>query len=233
MKINIVSLFTGMFETPFSDSIIKRAREKGLVEMSMHDIRDCTTDRHRTVDDTPYGGGAGMVMMPEPLVQTVESIEREKKSISILMTPQGEPFSQKIAHELVDFDQLLLICGRYEGIDERAREIIADREISIGDYVLSGGEIPAMVLVDAVVRLIPGVLGNDQSIEHESFEEGLLECPQYTRPEVFRGKRVPPVLLSGNHAEIEAWRRREALKRTRVRRPDLLKDLPLTERDEG
>ncbi len=224
MKIDIVSIFPGMFETPFSDSIIKRAREKGLVEINMHDIRDHATNRHRKVDDTPYGGGAGMVMMAEPLVKAVEAIERDKKSLRILMTPQGEPFSQGTARDLVELDQLVLICGRYEGIDERAREIIADREISIGDYVLSGGEIPAMAVVDAVIRLIPGVLGNDESIEHESFEKGLLEYPQYTRPEEFRGKKVPSVLLSGNHAEIDGWRQDEAIKRTKARRPDLLEE---------
>lgn len=224
MKIDIVTIFPKMFESPFSETIIKRAREKGLVDFCIHDIRDFANDKHRTVDDTPYGGGAGMVMKPKPLCDCVESIERVEKSSRIVLTPQGEPFNQEIARELSSLDQLVLICGRYEGMDERARKIIADREISIGDYVLSGGEIPAMVLSDAVIRLLPGVLGNESSVEHESFEKGLLEHPQYTRPEIFRGMSVPEVLLSGNHAEIDRWRHEEAIKRTGATRPDLLSD---------
>lgn len=222
MRFDIVTIFPNMFESPLGETIIKRAKEKGLVEFHLHDIRKFTTDKHRSVDDTPYGGGAGMVMKAEPLVSTVESLPRLPKNLRILLTPRGTPFSQKIVREFSEFDQLILICGRYEGIDERARNLIADREISIGDYVVSGGEIPAMVVIDAVTRLIPGVLGNEESTKHESFELGLLEYPQYTRPEVFRGERVPEVLLSGNHAEIEKWREVEAMMLTRARRPDLL-----------
>jgi len=220
-----------MFDSPFGDSIIKRASDKGVVEFCLHDIRDHTKDKHRSVDDTPYGGGAGMVMMPGPVTDAVEAIPKSGSSLRVLLTPQGEPFSQKMAAEFSRLDQLILICCRYEGIDERAREIVADREVSIGDYVVSGGEVPAMVVVDAVVRLLPGALGNEESVKHESFESGVLEYPQYTRPEVFRGESVPGVLLSGNHAEIEKWRREEALKRTRERRPDLLEGpiLPIGE----
>lgn len=222
MKFDIITIFPKMFESPLGETIIKRAVEKGLVEFCLHDIRDYAKDKHRSVDDSPYGGGAGMVMKPEPLVEAVESVPRIGKSLRVLLTPQGEKFSQVLAREFSSFDQLMLICGRYEGIDERARNLIAEREISIGDYVVSGGEIPAMVLIDAVVRLIPGVLGNEESSKHESFESGLLEYPQYTRPEVFRGERVPDVLLSGHHAEIEKWRHEEALRRTQKRRPDMV-----------
>lgn len=223
MRFDIVTIFPGMFASPLSESILKRAQERGLVEVFLHDIRARATDKHRSVDDAPYGGGAGMVMMPGPLVDAVESVPRVGKSLRVLLTPQGEPLSQPLVRELAGFDQLILICGRYEGIDERARGRIADREISIGDYVVSGGEIPAMVVIDAVARLVPEVLGNEASAAHESFEAGLLEYPQYTRPDVFRGEAVPSVLLSGNHAEIERWRREEAIRRTRERRPDLLK----------
>ena len=228
MRFDICTIFPGIFASPLSETIIKRAQEKGLVEFTLHDIRDFTKDRHRSVDDTPYGGGAGMVMTPGPLVDCVEAVPRQGKGLRILMTPQGEPFTQRIARELSTLDQIILVCGRYEGIDERARSLVADREISVGDYVLSGGEIPAMVVVDAVTRLIPGVLGNDASIEHESHESGLLEYPHYTRPEEFRGEKVPEILLSGHHAEIEKWRRREALRRTLERRPELLEKAELT-----
>ena len=224
MRFDIVTIFPNMFDSVLAETIIKRAQEKRLVEFHLHDIRDHTKDKHRSVDDTPYGGGAGMVMRPDPLVDTVEAIERTGKTLRVLLTPQGEPLKQTIVKELADFDQLILICGRYEGIDERARTVIADREISIGDYVVSGGEIAAFVLIDAVTRLVPGVLGNEDSTVHESFEIGLLEYPQYTRPEVFRGEKVPQVLLSGHHAEIEKWRKEQALARTAKRRPDLLVD---------
>jgi len=231
MRIDIVTIFPNMFDSPLGETIIKRAREGGFVDFHLHDIRDFSKGKHRCVDDTPYGGGAGMVMMPGPITESVESIPRVENSLSLLMTPQGEPFSQPIAHEFAEMDQLLLICGRYEGIDERARRRIAEREISIGDYVLSGGEIPAMAVIDAVVRLLPGVLGNEESIEHESFETGLLEHPQYTRPESFQGELVPPVLLSGNHAKIEKWRRKEMLLRTVSRRPELLDGANLSDSD--
>jgi len=225
MRFDIVTIFPGMFLSPLGETIIKRAKAKGLVEFHFHDIRNYAKDKHRSTDDTPYGGGAGMVMTPGPLVDAVESVPVIGRRVRLLMTPQGEPFTQKIARELASCDQILLICGRYEGIDERARTLIADREISIGDYVLSGGEIPAMVIIDAITRLIPGVLGNETSTTHESFETGLLEYPQYTRPEIFRSQKVPEVLLKGNHAEIEKWRHEEALKRTQTRRPDLIKPL--------
>ena len=223
MRFDIVSIFPGMFESPLSDSILKRAREAGAIEVHHYDIRDKTTDPHRTVDDAPYGGGAGMVMKPEPIVAAVEAVPREGKSLRVYLTPQGEQLTQNVVRELKQYDQLVLICGRYEGVDERARTIIADREISIGDYVLSGGELAAMVVVDAVTRLLPGVLGNEDSIEEESFEQGTLEYPHYTRPDVFRGEAVPEVLKGGNHAEIARWRREKALERTTERRPDLLK----------
>jgi len=218
-----------MFDGVLSESILKRAQETKLIEVYRHDIRDFTKDAHRSVDDTPYGGGAGMVMRPEPLVDCVESLPSLGKRCRILLTPQGEPLTQKIVHELISYDQIVLICGRYEGIDERARKLVADREISIGDYILGGGEIPAMVVIDSVTRLIPGVLGNELSIESESFEAGLLEYPQYTRPEVFRGEGVPKVLLSGHHAQITKWRREQSLLRTLERRSDLLEKAKLTE----
>lgn len=223
MRFDIVTIFPGMFSSPLGETIIKRAQEKGLVDFHLHDIRSYAKDKHRSVDDAPYGGGAGMVMMPGPLVDAVEAVPRLGKSLRILMTPQGEPFSQQIVKEFAGYDQLIITCGRYEGIDERARPIIAEREISIGDYVVSGGEIPAMVVIDAVTRLIPGVLGNEESPRHESFESGLLEYPHYTRPEVFRDEGVPRVLLSGHHADIEKWRAEESKKRTHSRRPDLLR----------
>jgi len=228
MRFDIVTIFPRIFDSPLSESILKRAVEAKLIEVYRHDIRDHTTDVHRSVDDTPYGGGAGMVMRPEPLVACVESLPTVGKRCRVLMTPQGEPLTQAIVKEFASLNQLVLICGRYEGVDERARKLIADREISIGDYVLAGGEIPAMVVIDAVTRLIPGVLGNETSIESESFEEGLLEYPQYTRPEVFRGLKVPDVLLSGHHAEIAKWRRNQAISRTQERRPDLLRTQKLT-----
>jgi tRNA (guanine37-N1)-methyltransferase len=231
MRFDIVTIFTGMFESPFAESILKRAREKGAIDILLHDIREHTTDAHRTVDDTPYGGGPGMVMKPEPLVDAVEAIPGEGRRLRILLTPQGERLTQNVVKDLCEYDQLVLICGRYEGIDERARNLIADREISIGDYVLSGGELPAMVVVDAVTRLLPGVLGNETSISEESFEEGILEYPHYTRPDVYRGEEVPDVLKSGNHKEIVRWRRQRALERTLKRRPDLLEAVELTEED--
>ncbi|HQH81047.1 MAG TPA: tRNA (guanosine(37)-N1)-methyltransferase TrmD [bacterium] len=222
MKIDILTIFPQMFDSPFADSIIKRARQKGIVEIETHDIREHSKDKHRSVDDSPYGGGAGMVMMAGPLVEAVEGISRGKNSQCILLAPQGEPFTQKLARELSQLDQIILICGRYEGIDQRAIDLVVEREISIGDYILSGGEIPAMVIADSVIRLLPGALGNEASAELESFESGLLEHPHYTRPEVFRGIAVPKVLLSGNHADIERWRHEESLRRTSERRPDLI-----------
>lgn len=231
MRFDIVTIFPRMFDSPLAESILKRAQDANAIEVHFHDIRDHTSDPHRTVDDTPYGGGAGMVMKPEPLVATVESVPEAGKRQRIFLTPQGEPLTQAVARELTGFDQLVLICGRYEGVDERARAIIADREISIGDFILSGGELGAMVVVDAVARLLPGVLGNADSLASESFEEGLLEYPHYTRPDQFRGASVPEVLKSGNHARISRWRRQQALERTYRRRPELLEVLNLSEED--
>lgn len=231
MQFDILTLFPAMFGSPLDETILKRAREARLIDVRVHDIRAFTSDKHHVVDDTPYGGGAGMVMKPEPLVAAFESIVRVDSSVSVLLTPQGERFTQGIARELACLDQLILICGRYEGIDERARGIIAEREISIGDYVLSGGEIAAMAVIDAVTRLIPGVLGNETSTHEESFEEGLLEYPQYTRPDVFRGQAVPEVLKSGNHARIARWRREQAIARTLLRRPDLVESADLDKDD--
>lgn len=231
MRFDIVTIFPRMFDSPLGESILKRARDAGAIDVHFHDVRDHTRDAHRTVDDTPYGGGAGMVMKPEPLVAAVEAVPDRGRRLRVLLTPQGEPLTQAVARELSGYDQLVLICGRYEGVDERARGMIADRELSIGDYVLSGGEIGAMVIIDAVARLIPGVLGNADSLASESFEEGLLEYPQYTRPDEFRGKPVPEVLKSGNHRDIDRWRRRRALERTYHRRPELLETAILDEED--
>jgi len=192
-----------------------------LIDIVTHDIRDFSTDVHRSVDDAPYGGGAGMVMRPEPLVSCVEAVPIIGKCLRILLCPQGEPLTQKIVKQLASYEQLLLVCGRYEGVDERARKLVADREISTGDYITAGGEAPAMALIEAVTRLVPGVLGNELSLKHESFENNLLEYPQYTRPEIFRGEAVPKILLSGHHAKIEEWRYKEAVRRTIKRRPDL------------
>ncbi len=231
MRFDLVTIFPGIFDSVLGETIIKRAREKGLVEFQLHDIRDHAHDRHRCVDDTPYGGGAGMVMMPGPLVEAVESVPREGRSLRVMLTPRGERFDQSIARELATYDQIIFVCGRYEGVDERAMGFVAEREISIGDFVLSGGEIAAIAVIDAVVRLVPGVLGNEESSADESFESGLLEYPQYTRPEEFRGMKVPEVLRSGNHALIDRWRRTQALAATRDRRPDLFEKIKLSDED--
>lgn len=220
MRLDIVTIFPAMYTGPFTESIMKRAREKQLIEINLVDPRDFTTDRHRTVDDRPYGGGAGMVMKPGPLADAIESVKTDA-SLTILMTPQGEPFRQDIARSLARQDHLILVCGHYEGIDERIRESLIDLELTIGDYVLTNGNLAAMVVTDAIVRLLPGVLGSDESIVEESFSEGLLEYPQYTRPEIFRGMSVPDILLSGNHQAIAAWRHQQARERTRKRRQDL------------
>ena len=228
MRIDIFTLFPEMFQGPFDSSILKRAGNQGLTDIRIHNIRDYSHDKHHTADDYSYGGGAGMVMKPEPVFEAVETIRSGspemvgKKTSTILLTPQGRLFCQTAANALKEFDWLLLICGHYEGVDERIREHLVDDEISIGDYVLTGGELAAMVVVDAVVRLLPGVLGSPQSLLNESHTGGLLEYPQYTRPEVFRGWAVPEILLSGNHAEIAKWRHQQSLKRTEERRPDLL-----------
>ncbi|MGE5557923.1 MAG: tRNA (guanosine(37)-N1)-methyltransferase TrmD [Bacillota bacterium] len=229
MEIDILTLFPEMFAGPFSCSVIKRALDKGLFQIRLHDIRDFALDKHRSVDDTPYGGGSGMVMKPEPVyfaLQVVKKIANSPARV-ILLTPQGERLNQKIAQKLSVLPRLILICGHYEGFDERIREHMADQEISVGDYILTGGELPAMVLVDAVARLIPGVLGNTESAYAESFFDGLLEYPQYTKPSVFQGWPVPDILLQGDHGKIARWRREQALIRTLRRRPDLLENINL------
>ena len=221
MKIDVLTLFPGMFPGPLDESIIKRACESGRLRLGIRDLRDYTHDRHRKVDDRPFGGGPGMLMKPEPLFEAVEALRGEKTRV-ILTSPAGRPFRQEIARELAGEEHLLLVCGSYEGFDERVRESLADDELSIGDYVLTNGALPAMVLIDAVTRLLPGVLGDDESALDESFSERLLEYPQYTRPAEFRGMSVPEVLLSGDHAAIDRWRREQARDRTAQRRPDLL-----------
>jgi tRNA (guanine37-N1)-methyltransferase len=231
MLIQILTLFPEMFQGPLSNSIMKRARELGLVEFQIHNFREFAMDRHRTVDDTPYGGGSGMVLKPEPIYRCLQRARSKAPAAQvILLTPQGEPFTQKTAAEMAGTEQLIFICGHYEGFDERIRSW-ADREISIGDYVLTGGEPAAIVISDAVVRLVPGVLGAEDSAGNDSFQDDLLEYPQYTRPLEFEGMGVPEVLLSGHHAEIEKWRREQALLRTAKRRPDLLEKTRLTAAD--
>jgi tRNA (guanine37-N1)-methyltransferase len=227
MRIDILTLFPQMFEVPFSFGIFKRAVDSGLVSLNLHNIRDYTHDKHHTADDYPYGGGAGMVLKPEPIFEAVEAIREgitgEAGELPvILLTPQGRPFSQSIALELSRNRHMVFICGHYEGVDERVCEHLATDEISIGDYVLTGGEIPAMVVIDAVVRLLPGVLGSEESPQEDSHAGGLLEYPQYTRPAEYRGWAVPDVLLSGNHAQIARWRREQIIRRTMERRPELL-----------
>jgi tRNA (guanine37-N1)-methyltransferase len=222
VKIDVLTLFPAMFAGPLDESIVKRAREAGLLDLKIHNLRDWTHDRHKTVDDRPFGGGPGMLLKVEPLFEAIESLQREKTKV-ILLSPSGRKFTQAIARELAQENDLLLVCGSYEGFDERMREKLADDDLSIGDYVLTNGALPAMVVIDAVARLLPGVLGDDESSRDESFSHGLLEYPQYTRPAEFRGMKVPEVLLSGNHAEIEKWRRDQAKLRTEKQRPDLLK----------
>jgi tRNA (guanine37-N1)-methyltransferase len=225
MRIDIVTIFPNMFSPVLDESIIKRAQQKGKVKIFIHDLRDYTLDKHHKVDDRPFGGGSGMVMQAEPIFRAVEAIKKKVRGRVkvILLCPQGESFNQGYAKRLSKCHNLIFICGRYEGVDERVRQYLADEEISIGDYVLTGGELAAMVLVDSVVRLIPGVLGDKNSLNFESFEGNLLEYPQYSRPAKFRKWQVPEVLVSGAHDKISAWRKSEALKRTKQRRPDLLK----------
>jgi tRNA (guanine37-N1)-methyltransferase len=227
MRIDVLTLFPEMFESPLSASILKRAQEASVVEIALTNIRDFSKDKHKKVDDRPYGGGPGMVMMCQPVFNCFEHVTRQsdEKGRVILLTPQGRPFTQKLATELAKAKRLILISGHYEGFDERIKTGLDAEQISIGDYVLSGGELAAMVIIDAVVRLLPGALGDDCSAEDETFSEsagGGLEYPQYTRPEVFKDMKVPDVLLSGNHGEIEKWRRLQSLERTRKTRPDLL-----------
>lgn len=231
MHIDILTLFPQMFPGPFGASILKRAIDRNMVSIDIHNIRDYTHSKHHTVDDYAYGGGAGMLLKPEPIFEAVESVKKQGAEVLpvILLTPQGRLFSQHIAQELSTFGRLILICGRYEGFDERVREHLVTDEISIGDYVLGGGELAAMVVVEAVARLLPGVLGSEDSLVDDSHVSGLLEYPQYTRPAVYRGWSVPEVLLSGNHARIAKWRQEQSIKRTRERRPELLVKAGLSE----
>ena len=235
MRFHVLTIFPAMFDGPLSESIISRAVERGLVQINLHDIRDYATDKHRSVDDYPYGGGYGMVMKPEPIFDAYTAVKRAaslgEDTPVVLLTTQGTPFSQPIAERLATLDDIVLICGRYEGVDERVREHVATCELSVGDYVLSGGELAAMIVIDAVTRLIPGAVGSIESTQDDSFSTGLLQFPQYTRPAQHEGGKVPDILLSGNHGEIEKWRRRESLRRTYHRRPDLLDSTNLSDDD--
>ncbi len=235
MKFDVLTTFPEVFPSVLGASILKRAREAGLISVAVHDLRRWATDRHGTTDDSPYGGGAGMVMKPEPFFAAVEEIRCPADAGCaeeiVLLTPQGRPFTQGLARELSGKDHLLLLCGHYEGVDERVREHLATVQLSIGDYVLTGGELPAMVVIDAVSRLLPGALGAEEGAERDSFADGLLEHPHYTRPAEFRGWRVPDILLSGHHDQIRRWRRKESLRRTRELRPDLFEKIELSEED--
>ncbi len=232
MHFDIFTLFPGMFAGVFTDSILKRAQAAGIMSVSLHNIRDYAEGRHRITDDTPYGGGGGMVMKPEPIFRAVETVLAGETGVPvILLTPQGRRFDQKVAAELAGHKRIALLCGRYEGVDERVRAGLATDEISIGDFVLSGGELAAMVIVDAVTRLLPGALGYDMAPLEDSFATGLLEYPQYTKPAEFRGEGVPDILSSGDHAKVARWRREQALRRTWERRPDLLRAAPLSDED--
>ena len=221
MKIDVLTLFPAMFAGPLDESIVMRARRAGLLQLQLHNLREYAHDRHKTVDDRPFGGGPGMLLKPEPLFEAVEKIAGKDTRV-VLLSPAGRVFNQAIARELALVPELLLVSGHYEGFDERVREDLADDELSIGDYVLTNGALPAMVVIDAVTRLLPGALGDDESAQEESFSHGLLEYPQYTRPAEFRGRKVPEVLLSGNHAAIAKWRSEQARSRTQERRPDLM-----------
>ncbi len=233
MRFDILTIFPEMFNNLINTSILGRAREKRLVEINLIDFREYSRDKHKKVDDYPYGGGEGMVIKPEPLFEAVESIGKTNppNEKTIYLTAQGKPYEQKKAFKLSKLDRIVMICGHYEEIDERVRTVIVDEEISIGDYVLTGGEIPAMVVMDSVIRLLPGVLGDDKSAHNESFVEGLLEHPHYTRPENYRGLKVPEILLSGDHEAIRKWRRKESIRRTLKVRPELLKEFDLEEED--
>ena len=231
VQFNVITLFPEMFGDPFESSILKRAQERDLIRIVLHNLRDYCKDKHRVTDDLPYGGGVGMIMKPEPLITAIKAIKDSQPEVrTLLMTPQGKRFEQDDALRLARYSLLTLVCGRYEGVDERVRYFV-DEEVSIGDYILTGGELASMVVIDAIARLIPGVLGDSTSLEDESFNQPLLEAPQYTRPRVFVGMEVPEVLLSGNHSEIERWRRQQALKRTKERRPDLLSKASLSKQD--
>lgn len=229
MKFDIITIFPKMIDAGLAEGVVRRGIERGLIDVRVHDLRDFTADRHRTVDDVPYGGGPGMVMKAEPLLRAVDHVRaaRGDPDAVVLLSPQGRLFRQREAERLSRLGHIVLLCGRYEGIDERVRELAATEELSIGDYVLSGGELPALVVIDAVSRLVPGVVGDEQSVAQDSFSRGLLDHPHYTRPAEIAGRRVPDVLLSGHHEEIRRWRLRAALARTLERRPELLADAPL------
>ena len=231
MKIEVLTLFPGMFSAVMSESMMWKARDRGLLDFHAHDIRDYTEDKHRKVDDTPYGGGGGMILKADVLLRAIEAVKPSAETPVILMSPQGRLLTHEVAAELSQQEHLILVCGHYEGVDERVRELAISDEISIGDYVLTGGELAAMVLIDAVVRQIPGVLGAEGAQQRDSHADGLLEGPHYTRPPEFRGLGVPEVLTSGHHAEVDRWRRRQALKRTWQRRPDLLNVAELSDED--
>jgi tRNA (guanine37-N1)-methyltransferase len=232
MRFDILTLFPGMFDGPLTESILKKAQEKKLIEVHLHNIRDYARDKHHITDETPYGGGGGMVMKAPPIVEAVEAvIDHEQNIPVILLTPQGQVFNQRMAADLATYSHLVMICGRYEGVDERVRQLVVTHEISIGDYVLTGGELAAMILVDAIARHVPGVLGARWGAEEDSHASGLLEYPQYTRPAEYRGLAVPEVLQNGNHALIDRWRREESLRRTLERRPDMLTSADLSAAD--
>lgn len=233
MTIDVVTIFPAMVEALLAEGVIARAQERGLVEVKARDLRDYTTDRHRVVDDVPFGGGPGMVMKPEPLFRAVEAVaaERGTPQAVVLMTPQGRTLTHEMAARFAGMERLVILCGRYEGVDERVTEALVTDEVSIGDYVLTGGELPALVLVDAVTRLVPGVVGDEASVAEDSFVRGVLDHPHYTRPAVFRERAVPDVLLSGHHGEIEKWRARERVGRTLARRPELLAGAALTDEE--
>jgi tRNA (guanine37-N1)-methyltransferase len=233
MKFDVVTIFPRMIEAGLAEGVVSRGRERGLLDIAVHDLRDFTSDRHRSVDDVPYGGGPGMVMKPEPLVRAIEKI-RETRGVPdavVITSPQGRRFTQAEAERLSRITHVALLCGRYEGMDERVRSLVATEELSIGDYVLSGGELPALVIVDAVSRLVPGVVGDEQSVEEDSFARGLLDYPHYTRPAEFGGVKVPDVLLSGHHADVRRWRKKAALARTLERRPELLEQAALDDEE--
>ena len=234
LKVDIVTIFPKMVQAPLEEGIVGRAIERGLLDVRVHDLREHTRDRHRVVDDVPFGGGPGMVLKPEPLFRALEHIRetRGEPGSVILTSPDGPLLNQSVARRLSGLEHIVVLCGRYEGVDDRVRRHLATEELSIGDYVVSGGELPALVIVDAVARLVPGIVGDEQSVARDSFARGLLDYPQFTRPAEFRGMTVPAVLLSGHHAEIERWRRREALARTLQRRPDLLEQVTLDPDDQ-
>ncbi len=233
MRFDIITIFPGILESVFSAGIIKKAQDKGMIDIKVHDLRDYTADKHRQVDDRPYGGLEGMVFKPEPVFKAVESLKQaDKSSLVCLLTPQGKLFNSALAEKLAGYDQVILICGRYEGVDERVSDYLVDEEISIGDYVLSGGELAAAVVIEAVSRFVPGVVGREESVRHDSFTTGLLDFPQYTRPRDFRGYKVPSVLFSGDHQKIARWRLKKSLEKTLAKRPDMLKSRKLSAEEE-